>query len=123
MGLNDEYSRDAHTYDQAYEDSDGSDDFDSQLDPEDWQDMYSDELLDAWMSLRNLLDASYIRITAKFPDFVDLVLYPGRWNSREVPSLFHVGLWNTVNQWTIVTDRVSIQNFCGWADNYIEYVE
>ena len=123
MGLNDEYSRDAYSYDPIYEDSDGSDDFDSQLDPEDWQDMYSDELLDAWMALRNFLDDNYIRTSAKFPEFVDLVLNPQRWYSHTDPSMFHIGLWNLLNQWSIVTERVHIHNFCAWADNYIEYVE
>ena len=40
MGINDEYSRDANNYDLAYE-SDGSDEFDPELHPVDWQDMYS----------------------------------------------------------------------------------
>jgi hypothetical protein len=122
MGLNDEYSRDAHTYDQAY-DSDESDDFESQLDPEDWQDMYSDELLDAWMALRKELEEKYIRVIAGYPEFIDLVLNPQEWYSREEPSMFHIGLWNIVNQWTIVTDRVNIQNFCAWVDNYIHYIQ
>lgn len=119
MGINDEYSRDAYTYDQAYEDSDGSDDFDSQLDPEDWQDMYSADLLDAWMPLRDFLDSNYIRTAARFPEFVELVLNPRQWYTTAQPSMFHMELWNLVNQHTIVTDRVHIQNFCAWVDNFI----
>ena len=46
MGINDEYSRDAYNYELAY-DSDGSDEFDYELPEEDWQDWYSEELLDA----------------------------------------------------------------------------
>lgn len=119
MGLNDEYSRDAHMYDMAYEDSDGSDEFDSQLDPEDWQDMYSDELLDAWMPLRDFLESKYIQTTARFPEFVDLVLNPRQWYTNDPPSMFHTELWNIVNQYSIVTERVHVQNFCAWVDNYI----
>lgn len=122
MGLNDEYSRDAHTYDHAYEDSDGSDDFDSQLDPEDWQDMYSNELLDAWMALRNHLEQKYIRMVSGYPEFVELIMNPQEWYSQQEPSIFHIEMWNIVNQWIIVTDRVNIQNFSAWVDNYIEYV-
>ena len=83
MGLNDEYSRDAYnTVDDAY-DSEGSDEFDPELHPEDWQDMYSQEILDGWMHLRSYLDQNYIKIRAGYPQFVELVLNPSKWYTND----------------------------------------
>jgi hypothetical protein len=121
MGLNDEYSRDVHDYELAY-DSDQSDEFESQIDPEDWQDMYSEELLDAWMKIRNYMDDNYIKTKAGYPEFVDLVLYPMKWYSTREPTLVHRTLWNYIKNMPIVCDRLQIENFFGWSENYIDYL-
>jgi hypothetical protein len=119
MGINDEYSRDAYNYDLAY-DSDESDDFDPELHPEDWQDMYSAELLDAWMIIRGFMEENYIKCVAHFPEFVDLVLHPANWYSTVQPPTTHEIMWNMISNAPIVSDRVMAENFYAWAENYIE---
>jgi hypothetical protein len=118
MGINDEYSRDAYNYDLAY-DSDGSDEFDPELHPEDWQDMYSQELLDGWMKIRDYMEERYLETRAQFPDFVDLNLNATRWYSSDPQSNHHENLWNLIGQMPIIRDRVQAENFYGWAKNYM----
>lgn len=120
MGRNDEYSRDAHEYELAY-DSDESDEFDNELDPEDWQDMYSEELLNAWMIIRDYMDENYIHTKAGFPDFVDLVLHPERWYTLQDPSLCQRVMWGSIKDMPIVSERVQAENFYGWSENFIDY--
>lgn len=121
MGLNDEYSRDAYKYEEAY-DSDGSDEFDLDLHPEDWQDMYSKELLDGWMHLRNYLDQNYIKCSAGYPQFVELVLEPAKWYTNDEPGHVQVVMWNSISYMPIISDRVGPQNFYAWVENYIDYL-
>ena len=120
MGQNDEYSRDAHEYDMAYE-SDTSDEVDLELHPEDWQDMYSQEILDAWMLIRGYLDENYIKNRAHYPDFVELVLEPQNWYATWPPPDTHRILWNLISDMPIVSERVTSYNFYAWAQNYIDY--
>ena len=74
MGINDEYSRDAYNYDLAY-DSDEGPEVPDPLNPEEWQDWYSEELLDAWMRLKHYHDSNYIRTTATYPKFVQFIIF------------------------------------------------
>jgi hypothetical protein len=121
MGINDEYSRDAYNYDLAY-DSDGSDEFDHELHPEDWQDMYSQELLDGWMKIREFSDHNYINIRAKFPDFVDLVLGRVQWYQDRASDEDHLIMWNLINNLPVISERVQAENFFGWAEKYVAYL-
>jgi hypothetical protein len=121
MGQGDEYSRDAYTYDLAY-DSDGSDEFDPELHPEDWQDMYSQELLDGWMKIREYVEARYTKLSAKFPDFVDLVLGRVQWFQDRASAQTHVEIWNLLGNMPIIRDRVQPENFYGWAEKYVAYL-
>jgi hypothetical protein len=119
MGLNDEYSRDAYIYEQVW-DSDDGDEYDPDLSPEDWQDLHSQELLDGWMKIRDHLDQNYIRTTARFPEFVDLVVYPAKWHTFQAPNELQTILWNLVSRDNpIITDRVQPANFFAWTRNYI----
>lgn len=120
MGINDEYSRDAYNYDLAY-DSDESDDVDLDLHPEDWQDMYSQEILDGWMTMKGYLDERYIEIQGTFHDFVNLVLEPTEWYTRENPQPIWRDLWNLIGNLPIISERVQPQNFYAWAENYVGY--
>jgi hypothetical protein len=120
MGINDEYSRDAYNYDLAY-DSDGSDDFDPELHPEDWQDMYSQELLDGWMIIRGYADDHYLQITGTFNDFVELVLKPEEWYTRENPQPTWRIMWDMMKDLPIISERVQAVNFYAWAEKYIGY--
>lgn len=121
MGINDEYSRDAYNYDLAY-DSEDSDDIDHDLHPEDWQDMYSQELLDGWMKIREYAECNYMNLKASFPDFVDLVLESSRWHQASETTIDHRILWNLVRDMPVISDRVQAENFFGWAENYIGYL-
>ncbi len=120
MGINDEYSRDAYNYDLSY-DSDGSDDFDPELHPEDWQDMYSQELLDGWMIIRGYADEHYLQIPGTFNDFVELVLKPDEWYTREEPQRVWLKMWNMMAGLPIISERVQPGNFYAWAEKYIGY--
>ena len=121
MGQGDEYSRDAYNYDLAY-DSDASDDFDPELHPEDWQDMYSHELLDGWLIIRGYSDDHYLQISATFPDFVELVLKPEEWFTSEQPQLTWRIMWNMMADLPIISERVQAANFYAWAEKYIGYL-
>jgi hypothetical protein len=118
MGINDEYSRDAYNYDIAY-DSDGSDEFDTELHPEDWQDMYSQELLDGWMNIREYMDSRYLETRARFPNFVDLVLDSEQWYRNGPFNEHHENMWGLIANLPVIRDRVQAANFYGWAKNYI----
>jgi hypothetical protein len=121
MGINDEYSRDAYNYDLAY-DSDGSDEFDNELHPEDWQDMYSQELLDGWMKIREYTESRYMNLSAKFPDFVDLVLGRVQWFQEHESAPTHIEIWNLISNLPVISDRVQAENFFGWVEKYIGYL-
>jgi hypothetical protein len=120
MGQGDEYSRDAYNYDLAY-DSDDSDDVDFDLHPEDWQDMYSQELLDGWMVIRGYADEHYLPISGTFNDFVNLVLEPDLWYTNANPHPSWVAMWNMMANFPIISERVQVKNFYAWAENYIGY--
>lgn len=120
MGLGDEYSRDAFVFEEAY-DSDGSDEFDAELHPEDWQDMYSQEILDGWMAIWGYADERYLPIQAKFPDFVQLVLNPQEWYTQNAPQPVWRDMWGLICNMPIISERVQAPNFYAWAENYIGY--
>ena len=121
MGQGDEYSRDAYNYEMAY-DSDSSDEFDNELHPEDWQDMYSQELLDGWMEIRRYADEHYLQLRCGFHEFVELALEPKRWYYQGEPNLTWMVLWNLISGLPIISDRIQAENFYGWAENYIGYI-
>ena len=121
MGLGDEYSRDAYNYDLAY-DSEESDDFDSDLHPEDWQDMYSQELLDAWMKIREYTEIHYMKIDAGFPEFVDLVLEPHNWFGPSVPTLDERIMWSSIKDMPIICDRLTQESFFVWTKKYMRHL-
>lgn len=121
MGQGDEYSRDAYNYDLAY-DSDGSDDVDLELHPEDWQDMYSQELLDGWMVMKDYLDENYIEINGTYHDFVNLVINPNNWYMNRQPQPMWNLLWNMIARLPVISERVRAENFYGWAEIYVGYI-
>lgn len=121
MGQGDEYSRDAYNYDLAY-DSDDSDEVDLNIHPEDWQDMYSQELLDGWMAILDYSRDNYLNIRATFPEFVNLVVDPTVWYTSEEPQITWRIMWNLIANLPIISDRVQPHNFYAWAENYIGYL-
>jgi hypothetical protein len=120
MGLNDEYSRDAYNYEQAY-DSDGSDEFDPFVHPEDWQDIYSDELLGAWENIQNYLYTNFLafRRECSYPKFVDFVMDPSRYEQTFDPSYHSERIWKEIQDVPAISERVMPENFYTWINIYL----
>jgi len=119
MGQGDEYSRDAYDYQLVYSDDD-SDDFDSQLDPEDWEDVYSQELLNAWMTIRMWYEDQYLPVRATYNDFVEFVITPGSWFTYDPPSPTCTMMWTEISKIDVIADRVGLEQFTGWFKHNIE---
>jgi hypothetical protein len=121
MGLNDEYSRDAYQGEQYAYDSDCSDDYDPEIHPEDWQDLYSDELLDGWNFVLEFIHDNFLgrKPSCTYPKFVDLVLNPTQFPPSLDPKPVTRELWGRVRQIRIVRDRVPPENFYTWANIHV----
>jgi hypothetical protein len=119
MGVNDEYSRDAYQYEQVWNSDEDPDEFDSQLDPEDWQAVYSEDLLDAWMIIYDELQRNYLTHLVKYSQFVDFVMTPWRWHSDLEPNPVHRRLWNEISSIETIDDRVWEDQFYGWSQHYL----
>jgi len=121
MGQGDEYSRDAYLGEQyVYNSDEDSDEFDSQLDPEDWQAVYSDDLLDAWMIIYEELQKNYLTHVVKYSQFVDFVMEPWKWGpARLYPKPIHTRLWNEISTIETIDDRASEDQFHAWAQYYL----
>jgi hypothetical protein len=106
-----------HTY------SDGdSDEFDVERDlgPEAWQDWYSEQLLNAWMTIRMWYEEQYIRVRATYHDFVEFVMNPGQWFTCAPPSSRCTMFWNQISRIEVIGDRVAPEQFTGWFKHNIE---
>lgn len=119
MGVNDEYSRDAYQYEQAWNSDEDSDEFDSQLDPEDWQAVYSEDLLDAWMIIYEELRVNYLSHTVKYSQFIEFVMEPWKWSPCSDPSPTHRRLWTGIVTIETIHERVEEEQFYGWAQHYL----
>jgi len=100
-------------YELSY-DSDDSDDEPEVLHPEDWQDWYSEELLDAWEKIRDYANSEYINLKITYPLFVEFVMYPPYTHSHTSPTRFERDLWIIVSNISIVAERVEEQVFYEW---------
>jgi hypothetical protein len=119
MGVNDEYSRDAYQYEQSWNSDEDSDEFDSQLDPEDWQAVYSEDLLDAWMIIYDELRVNYLSHVVKYSQFIEFVMEPWKWSPCSDPSPTHRRLWNGIVTIETIQERVEEEQFYGWAQQYL----
>ena len=120
MGQGDEYSRDAYLGEHyAYNSDEDSDEFDSQLDPEDWQAVYSEDLLDAWMVIYDELQRNYLTHIVKYSQFVDFVMEPWKWRQGSYPNPIHRRLWNEISSIETIDDRVWEDQFYGWSQYYL----
>ena len=119
MGINDEYSRDAYIYDLAY-DSDDSSETPDHLHPEDWQDWYSEDLLDAWGKIREYTSSNYIRFNATYAEFVEFIMYPGQDILYSPPTMTEIDLWSLASSVPLVREHVSEDNFHCWVRKNIE---
>jgi hypothetical protein len=120
MGINDEYSRDAYDYELAY-DSDDSVDSPDPLHPEDWQDWYSEQLLDAWMSIRNFVEDQYLHIDSTYPEFINFVMEPMPFHTQNRPRQIDLDLWNLIKDIQVIQEKVTLEQFTGWVGNILEY--
>ena len=123
MGINDEYSRDAY-YEQTW-DSDDSDEFDPEIHPEDWQDLYSDDLLDGWTYLQEFVHDNHLRMKrgCTFPTFVTLVMDSTRWRASDItPSETSRRAWGYIRRVKIIKDRVLPENFYTWFNENIDSI-
>jgi len=119
MGVNDEYSRDAYDYELAYN-SDDSDDFETEpLHPEDYQDWYSEQLLDAWMTIREYTDSNYIQISVTYNDFVHFVMYHDEFYTEEEPDYIVLQLWNAIKNIQVIQENLTLEHFTEWVNTFI----
>ena len=121
MGINDEYSRDAYQYEQSW-DSDDSDEFDLQVDPEDWQAIYSEELLNAWMTIRVWHEDRYLPLQVTYNSFIGFVLNPFPWYTyaTDAPSPACSTIWDEISKIKVISERVGREQFWGWFKHNIE---
>jgi hypothetical protein len=119
MGINDEYSRDAYDYQLAY-DSDSSDEFESPpLHPEDWEVWYSEQLLDAWMTIREYADNNYLELPVTYNNFVDFVMNSNIYYTEEPPARLTLMMWEAIRNIQVIRENVVLQNFTGWSNEFL----
>jgi len=124
MGINDEYSRDAYMYDLAYDSDNSDDDITKEpLHPEDWQDWYSEQLLDAWMSIWQYVSERYMNINSTYPQFVEFIMHPEGYYTENPPNIDTRIMWETIKDIQVIRETISIENFTRWADINIEYIQ
>ena len=117
MGINDEYSRDAYNYELAYDSSD-DDVSDEPMHPEDWQDWYSEQLLDAWMTIRQYAEDNYINLRFTYPDFINFVMNSASYFKYDVnPHPDAVRLWNAIKDIQVINEMVESESFYAWIEN------
>jgi len=118
MGVNDEYSRDAYDYELAY-DSDESVDSPDPLHPEDWQDWYSEQLLDAWMSIREHADNNYIELPVNYPQFVEFIMNSSDYYTEEAPSPLTLVMWEAIKNIQVIQENTKFENFSAWMNEFL----
>jgi hypothetical protein len=119
MGINDEYSRDAYNYDLAYDSDDGYESPDL-LDPEDWQDWYSEELLDAWTRIKEYQDTNYIKINSKYPKFVEFIISQNKISLIDSPTRTEETMWGLVSNIPVIYNNVYDNQFYHWLRQNID---
>jgi hypothetical protein len=120
MGRNDEYSRDAF-YEESWDTDDSSDEFENEIDPDDWQQLYSEELYDGWAILQEYLYDNYLVPNGEctFTEFADFVTYPHMYSLNIFPSYHAVRSWVHVRRVPLIAERVRSENFYAWFAIYI----
>jgi hypothetical protein len=116
MGINDEYSRDAYNFEQSW-DSDDLDDFDNELDPEDWEALYSEEIHDGWSIFNEYVADNYLMLksSCNYTKFVELLMQPEHYYSAD-PSPHAIRAWVSLRRVRIVKERVDPESFYKWFD-------
>jgi hypothetical protein len=104
-------------------DSDDSVDSPDPLHPEDWQDWYSEQLLDAWMTIRQWAEDDYIVLRMGYPDFVQFVMDPENFYSEEEPAIFVNIMWNQIKDIQVIRENITRENFAGWINLCVDINE
>ena len=119
MGINDEYSRDAYDYQLAYE-SDSSDEVESEpLHPEDWEVWYSEQLLDAWMTIREYADNNYLELPVTYNNFVDFVMSGNLYYTEEPPARLTLTIWEAIKDIQVIRENTRLENFTAWSNEFL----
>jgi hypothetical protein len=118
MGVNDEYSRDAYDYELAY-DSDESVNSPEPLHPEDWEVWYSEQLLDAWMTIREYADNNYLEVPVTYNHFVDFVMNSNQFYTEETPAPLTLMMWEAIRNIQVIQENTSLQNFTAWSNQFL----
>jgi hypothetical protein len=120
MGRNDEYSRDAY-YEESWM-SDDSDEFENEIDGEDWAQLYSDDIWGIWCIIREYFHDNYLVMprNCTFTAFEDFVVYPKAFFSNKAPTPHSVEVWRRISRVSFIRDRVSFENFYTWFDIYMK---
>jgi len=116
MGINDEYSRDAYNFEESW-DSDDLDDFDQELEPEDWEALYSEEIHDGWSIFNEYVNDNYLMLknTCTYTKFVELLLRPELYYTSD-PTEHANQAWKAIRRVLIVKERIEPENFYKWFD-------
>jgi hypothetical protein len=117
MGINDEYSRDAYLGDHYVYDSEESDELHEEIDPEEWQIYYSEEIHDGWSTLLEYIHDNYMTTKATYSEFADFVTWPSElsWN----PSVHAVRSWEALQKVPIIKERIVPEQWYTWFDSFV----
>jgi hypothetical protein len=116
MGINDEYSRDAYQFEEVW-DSDEHEDLEEEIDPEDWQVYYSEEIYDGWSTLLEYIYDNFMVTRATYTEFADFVTFPSQlsWN----PSVHAFESWKKVRRVPLIRQRVLPEQWYNWFDSFV----
>jgi|APCry1669192860_1035435.scaffolds.fasta_scaffold30314_1 hypothetical protein len=124
MGINDEYSRDAYLGDHYAYDSDESDDVELEIDPEEWEIRYSEEIHDGWATFQGYIHDNYLTIkdNCTISKFIELLIEPTKFRPTFNPSQYAFVAWNYIKRVSLVKERVPPENFYTWFHIYVNHV-
>jgi len=121
MGRNDEYSRDAY-YEESWMSDDSSDEFENEIDAEDWAQLYSDYICQRWYNILECLHVVCLVVPRKctFNAFEAFVIHPRSFFSLSAPTRHSVEVWRSITRIPFIRDRMQFENFYAWFDIYVK---
>ena len=91
------------------------------VDPEDWQDWHSEELLDAWTRIKEYQDTNYIKINSKYPKFVEFIISQNKNSLIDAPTRTEETLWGLVSNIPVIYNNVFDIQFYQWVRQNIDH--
>ena len=121
MGINDEYSRDAYLGDHYAYDSEESDDVEVEIDPEEWEIRYSEEIHDGWAIFQEFMTDNYLttKNNCTISKFTELLIAPEKFRPTFNPSQNAFAAWSRIKRVSLVRERVPPANFYTWFLIYV----